>query len=257
MRNFFKKRGLTAVILATIVAIAFLPKQVAQWVILAAVGTWCIVNGIIFFVNHKESFKRRKIKKTSKKAEKKNAKVKESDATLYFKYLVIQFSHRITDKLHTLYPDSSWQWADNPTPKMFSNGGHVRIITMNTEEFHEADVLMDSLGRIDIKMVQTCGINDIIKQACPEADTDYSVDLGGRRIIKKKQALTQIITEINAQGVRKLSIDEEGNVTLENSNRVSTLTSFPSKNLWKRLVDLFKEDGLQADATENSILLSW
>lgn len=255
MRNYLKRTGITAVILVTIGAIAFLPKQAAQWTIFAALLVWGIVNGTIFCINHKELFKSASFERAAKKAEK--VRAKESDRPLDFKYSVLQLSHRITDKLHSVYPDSSWQWTDKPTAKLFTDGGRIRIATMNTEEFEEADILLDTIGRIDIKMLRTSGISDIIKKASPEADTDFTIDPKVWYEQRGKQALTNIIAEQNSQGIKSLSIDENGNVILENSKQVDILAAFPTKNLWKKLIELFEEDQLTVVETENSIQLSW
>lgn len=255
MRNYLKRTGIAAVILIAIGAITFLPKHAAQWTVFAALIVWGIVSGTVFCINRKELFKSASFKRAAKKAEK--ATTKESDRPLDFKYSVLQLSHRITDKLHSVYPDSSWQWTDRPTAKLFTDGGRIRISTMNTAEFEEADILLDTIGRIDIKMLRASGISDIIKKASPNADTEFTIDPKVWYEQRGKQALTNIIAEQNSQGIKSLSIDEEGNVTLENSRQVDTLDAFPTKNLWKKLIELFEEEQLTVVETENSIQLSW
>lgn len=254
MRDYLKKTGLTAVILITVGAIVFFQKQTAQWIILAAFSIWAIINGILFCVNHKDFFQIKKSKKSSnliKNAEETNDEEKET------KYAVQQLSHRITDKLHSAYPDSVWNWSDKPDIKLFAEGGRFRISTMNTDEFDEADIFIDAIGRIDIKMLKSNGINEIITAKSEYAETDFAIDPVVWYEQKGKTMLTELITDLNAQGAKSISIDEKGNVTLENSQQVATLEAFPTKNLWKKLIELFEAEELKSVETEDSLILSW
>jgi len=257
MRNFLRRKGITPVILVTIGAIAFLPKQASQWVILLALLVWCIVNGTVFYIKHKEFFKSMTFKAASKQAEKEFQTTEINENQLDLKYLVIQLSHRITEKLHVNYPQCSWQYTEKPTAGLFRKGGIIKIVTMDTGEYDEADVLIDAYGRIDIKMRRSAGITETIKNTqfnmCESAAIDPKVWYEQRG----KNALTNIISEQNSQGTKSISIDEEGNVTIANNMRIATLDDFPEKNLWKRLVELFEEDELVVVETENSIQLSW
>ena len=59
-----KKSGLTTVIIVSLAAMAFLPKNVAQWVVLAAIVVFAAVKGISYYAEHKDeiSAKKEKIK---------------------------------------------------------------------------------------------------------------------------------------------------------------------------------------------------
>lgn len=255
MKAYLNKSGLTAVILITIGAIVFLPKQAAQWTILASVLLWGIVNGILFCLNHKDFFRTKSFKKVAVRNEqhKNNAQGTSVD----FRVAVIQLAHRITDKMHSAFPEGTWQWTDKPNAKLFTDGGRIRIATVNTGEFNEADIFVDSIGRIDIKMLKSNRINDIISAESENAETDFTVDPKVWYEQRGKSMLTELITDLNARGTKSISIDEKGNVTLENSQQVATLEAFPTKNLWKQLISLFEADDLKSTETDDSIMLSW
>ena len=44
---------------------------------------------------------------------------------------------------------------------------------------------------------------------------------------------------------------------IDDDKKVGTLKSFPTKNLWKKLVSVFEESGLTAVENENSIQIGW
>lgn len=249
MRNYLKKSGLAAVILLSIVAATFLPRSIAQWAIIGEIIVFGIVKGVEYWLSHKDEF----FRKSRITAARKN----NSEADNAFKYAVIQLSHRITDKLHSAFPESSWSWIEKPTAVLFTDGGRVRISTSKTENFNEADVVLDAYGRIDIKMLETKSFSEIVKDADEKADTDYTVDAKAWYEQWGQKVLTDIITELNAKGTRVLCINEDGTVVIDDDKKVGTLKSFPTKNLWKKLVSVFEESGLTAVENENSIQIGW
>lgn len=246
MRNYLKKSGLAAVILLSIVAATFLPKNIAQWVVIGEIMIFGIVKGAEYWLTHKDEFIGRS---KMQQARKKSPEV--------FKYAVTQLSHRITDKLHSAFPESSWNWIEKPTAMLFTEGGRIRIATSKTESYNEADVMLDAYGRIDIKMLETKSFSEIVKDVDEKADTDYTVDAKAWYEQWGQKVLTDIITELNAKGTRVLSINEDGTVVIDDDKQVGILKAFPTKNLWKKLVSVFEESGLTAVENENSIQIGW
>ena len=83
MREFLRKSGLAAIIVASIISVTFLPKNVSQWVVLAVVGAWAITNAVLFCIRHKEFFKSKSFKRTAKSPRQDS---RSSDSSLDFKY---------------------------------------------------------------------------------------------------------------------------------------------------------------------------
>lgn len=253
MRNYLKESGLSAVILVSIAAIAFLNKNAAQWVILGAIVVFVISKSIIYCINHKDDFAEKK--EHCVLTVKRHRKVHE--IPLDFKYAVNQLSHRITDRLHSAFPESTWCWTDKPTAKIFTDGGRMRIVTSKTENFNEADVILDSYGRIEIKMIEASSVSDIIKATDENADTDFTIDAQIWYEQCAQKVLTDIITELNAKGTKVLSINKDGGIIIEDDKQIGILKAFPTKNLWKKLIGIFEENGLMAVENENSIQIGW
>ena len=171
MRELLKKSGISTVIVVSVIAIAFFPKNVAQWIVMAAVAVFAFAKISSYYSAHKDEISKKKEKIKSKFA---GDKKSESDKLL--KFLIMQLSYRVTDKLHSAFPESSWHWVQKPTANLFSEGGMVRIATNHTDEFTEADVILDVYGRIELKMLKGETVTRLVKETDENADTDYTID---------------------------------------------------------------------------------
>ncbi len=254
MREYLRKSGLAALIVAALISVAFLPKSVSQWVVLVMVGVWAAANAVLFCLRHKELFKGKSFKRAAKTQRRSR---KSSDYPLDFKCSKIQLGHRITDRLHSAYPDSTWDWKDKPTASLFTNGGSVRILTANTESFNEAEVVVDSIGRIEVKMLAVTSIKDIVKTVCEDAEPDYTVDVKMWYDHRAARYLTELITDLNSKGTKTLTIDEKGCIKIDDDKEVGLLSAFPAKNLWKQLISILEGEELKAVEVENGIQIGW
>lgn len=254
MRKSMKKSGLTTVIIVSLAAMAFLPKNVAQWVVLAAIVIFAAVKGISYYSEHKDEISKKKEKIKSKVKKSKKSKP-ETESVL--NYAITQLSHRVTDKLHSAFPESSWHWVERPTVALFAEGGKVRIATKKTEEFTEADVMLDAYGRIEVKMLKTDTVTKIVKATDKNAETDYTVDADAWYSQCAQKVLTDIITDLNARGTKVLCIKEDGSMVVDDDKQVGTLKAFPGKNLWKKIVSIFEDNGLMVVENEDCIELGW
>lgn len=254
MREFLRTSGIAPIIVASIILVAFLPKNVSQWIVLVIVGVWAITNTVLFCNRHKEFFKSKSFKRISKSP---NRDKNGSDSPLDFKYSKIQLGHRITDRLQSAYPNSTWNWKDKPTASLFINGGSVRITTANTETYNEAEVVVDCIGRIEINMLAVSCINDIIKKQYKDAETEYIVDVKMWYEQCAASYLTELITDLNSKGTKTLTIDEKGCIKLDDNKEVGMLNRFPAKNLWKQLISILESEELKAVEIENCIQIGW
>lgn len=254
MRNLMKKSGLTPVITISLAAMAFLSKNAAQWVILITIAFFIASKILICYLDHEDEFLKRKEEMKSK-IKMRNKSEMEQESTIEF--AVRQLSYRVTDRVHSLFPEGSWHWYDRPTTRVFAEGGVLRIATKNTGEFSEADVIIDTYGRIEVEMLKADRVSQIIKTMDKKADTNYTMDAEMWYSQCAQKVLTDIITDLNACGKKTLSIREDGSLVGDDELQVGKLKSFPSKNLWKRLVSIFEENGLMAVENENCIEIGW
>ncbi len=254
MREYLRKSGLAAMIVASIISVALLPKNVSQWIVLVIVGVWAVTNAVLFCLRHKEFFKSKSFKRAAK-APRRGRKT--SEYPLDFKYSRIQLGHRITDRIHSAYPDGTWDWKDKPTASLFTDGGSMRITTANTDVFTEAEVMVDSIGRIEVNMLEVTSIKDIVKTVCENAEPDYTVDVKTWYDQRAASYLTELITDLNSKGTKTLTIDEKGCIKIDDDKEVGLLNAFPAKNLWKQLIGVLEGEELKAVEVENGIQIGW
>ena len=92
-----KKSGLTTVIIVSLAAMAFLPKNVAQWVVLAAIVVFAAVKGISYYAEHKDEISAKK-EKIRKRAEISRRTAQKSKKIVVAKLIVIVYNYDVLRK---------------------------------------------------------------------------------------------------------------------------------------------------------------
>lgn len=175
--------------------------------------------------------------------------------------LLCQLSHRITDKLHSAYPDATWDWEKRPSTERLLSGKAVRLCVTHAGEFTHAEVCIDAYGSLRLKMMRiepfTRAGKDAENDPVPEppvVDCSSWYDLVGASV------LNGLITDLNARGYSSLSINERGEIYItENDKQVlkDTFQNFPGKNYWEELAGIFMDNELGAEITDTALQLSW
>lgn len=245
MKDYLKRSGLAAFIIVSVAATAFLPKRISQAVILAAFLIWLGLALFRLWNKHKAALK------TSKKEKKYHKPDQEKISA------EVHLSHRITDKLHSAYPNATWRWKGGLSNEFLEKGGSARIETSDTDEYNEAEITLDRFGRIGIEMIKAVGINDVIRDADKTAPVEFTSDVRVWYELKGKDVLTETINELNAKGNKTLSISEDGSITVGEGTEVGKLPSFPSKTLWSKLAEVIEGEGLKIVQNEASLDIGW
>lgn len=256
MRSYFKKSGLTFVIVVAIIAMGVLPKPISQWVMLGALIIWTGVNGVILCLNHRNVLKTAIFKR--KNSLKNTEQPEEDDLLIRTRYAVmLQLAHRITDKLKSVYPNASWSWADKPDNEFFIKGGRERVVTQDTGEFSEADIIIDSFGRIDVQLLKINDISDALKNVTDNEEQASKSDVSAWYEHSAKELLKNLITELNAKGETHIEISEDGSIKTKNNESVGVLNGFPAKILWEQLRNILTDDGLIVSEKNGKLILGW
>ncbi len=180
--------------------------------------------------------------------------------------MLLHIKLRITDKLKSTYANAIWQWEQEPDLHYILAGKTIRIIVENMDYYTHADISFDRFGRIHVEPMTIGSFaktenaekgDDPDSPSVPEppiVDVRVWYELIGQRI------LTEQITELHAKGHSKLTIMENGDITVKNQKKEvlkTTLDSFPAPNYWQELVSVLAEDELTAKITGNSLQVSW
>lgn len=173
---------------------------------------------------------------------------------------------RITDKLKSAYAEATWQWDKEPDLHDILAGKTFRILVENMESYTHADISFDRFGRIHVEPM-TIGAFSPAESKADADDTDTPapeepavVDVRVWYELIGQKILTEQITELHAKGHSKLTIMENGDITVKNQKKdilKATLDSFPAQNYWQELVSILAEDQLTAKITGNSLQVSW
>ena len=173
---------------------------------------------------------------------------------------------RITDKLKSAYAEATWQWDKEPDLHDILAGKIFRILVENMESYTHADISFDRFGRIHVEPMTIGAFSPAESKAdADDADTPAPeepavVDVRVWYELIGQKILTEQITELHAKGHSKLTIMENGDITVKNQKKdilKATLDSFPAQNYWQELVSILAEDQLTAKITGNSLQVSW
>lgn len=173
---------------------------------------------------------------------------------------------RITDKLKSAYAEATWQWDKEPDLHDILAGKTFRILVENMESYTHADISFDRFGRIHVEPMTIGAFSPAENKAdADDADTlapeePAVVDVRVWYELIGQKILTEQITELHAKGHSKLTIMENGDITVKNQKKdilKATLDSFPAQNYWQELVSILAEDQLTAKITGNSLQVSW
>lgn len=175
--------------------------------------------------------------------------------------LLCQLSHRITDKLHSAYPDATWDWEKWPSAEHLLNGKAIRLCVTHAGEFTHAEISIDAYGSLRLKMmrIQPFAQTGHSPDAAPAPEPTI-VDCNSWYELVGANVLNQLITDLNARGYSTLSINERGEITIiENEKPIvkDTFQNFPGKNYWEELASIFTDNELQAEVTDTALQLSW
>ena len=169
-----------------------------------------------------------------------------------------QINLQITDKLKQNYTEATWEHLCPPKLEDLITGRPIRIRTYNTGDYNFAEFHLDQYGYPVLELLTITSLDTNSKKEIPEqsqrADPESWYNLIG------KKALMELIADVNARGHKKLQVNESGDVFTQNGSNMEfkgTLLQFPDQNYWDRLIELFEQDELNAQETNNMLELSW
>ena len=252
-----------------------------QWIAVAAVGIWLTV---VLAGTFSELYQKRKQKKPAAKPVESAPPPDEEEpqATEQAQptdeqaqptpptsenalFLIRQINYRITEQLKASYPMVAWLWVKRPDAEALCQGGVWRIRTSNTDPFNFGEVKLTKTGKLTITMLQAVPLKD-----APTVEQDDS-DLKQEEMLERpnvrtwyekqgQQILYQLIDDLNTQGHKSLTIQEDGSVVISvngEKQSVEQIGDFPPRMLWEEFCQMLREDEITAEAKNDCLSLSW
>ena len=187
--------------------------------------------------------------------------VQNTEGDIPERMILRHINHRITDKLKSVYPNASWDWNEKPTVSFITDGGTRRIFINGTEEYNYANVVIDKYATISLQFMKIADFAEVAGNRSDTVVADYPVDVEMWFTNRGQELLGNIIGDLNARGVKSLSIDTDGKIScVENNAAVvhGQLEDFPQKNLWAQLTALLTDKfELKANIDNEQIIVSW
>ena len=219
-------------------------------------NVWLVTRKIIPFAKRKKQ--QREEKKAAK--EDKQAKQEAKDTRPVELVMMLHVNHRITDHLHTIYPNATWAWMEKNPQHLALYGGIGRIRVNGVEDYEYADVKIEPTGNITCSMVKQMPELRIERKAESSASTKQPLN---PQIWYEKQGRTvlqNVITDLHSRGHAALTVSEDGSILIQENEEAVTVThlaDFPARNYWNQLVQVFQRDGLAAKIEPKGLQLTW
>ncbi len=248
------------ILLPCMVLCTITKKPVFQWLALAALAVWVVIEICRLADKVKRNRKegRRAVRNTDRK---KNAKAQNED-----KSLLLQVNYRITEQLRSAYPGITWLWLEKPGQEEIKRGGTWRISIQNADPFNFAEISLRSSGAMEIALIQISPFSEPVKEPEPDSCDLDQAELLDRFDVRQwysdtgEAVLSGLVDELNTQGYKQLLITEDGNVTISvrgSERSFSSIGELPPKSAWEDLCVLLRADDIRASVSGSQLALAW
>jgi hypothetical protein len=142
-------------------------------------------------------------------------------------------------------------------PALFvAQGGTGRIRVTGIPDYEYADVTVDQGGKLTCLLVK---MSPVEKPAPPNqqpVEPQQWYEAQGR------QTLGTLVADLDSRGHNALTVQEDGSICISPKGdgtevKQAVLANFPAKDLWPKLVEILKQEGLAATVQGDCIAVTW
>ena len=200
------------------------------------------------------------VNREEKKKVKQEEKEKKADQSETEAFMLSQVNQRITERLAQAFPMVEWSWLCRPDREELQTGGSWCIRLFRAEPYTYAEVILTETGEMKITMLVPA--DDASEEKPEEESTEEPKQCGAGEWYNDYAGdlLATMIDNLNAQGYKRLTIHEDGEVYVQMGKKeiaVDKLEWFLPRRNWSEISDLLKEDGIRAAAEESGLMLKW
>lgn len=239
-------KSIKVLIVVTLIILAFFKGNVRDWLLIGFTAVWLVISVIRLskkFANRSENVPQKKTR--SRKISRKEAKQIQMKKTL-----LMHLNYRITDKLRSVYPDSTWNWVIRSPEKLAECGGVGRIRTTNTGEFTHAEIRVDSFANVEFTMLKLSPLEEQTNPPPSPDDAKLWYQMYG------KELFVNAVTDLNTRGYKRLEINEAGEIIV-GGEKQDEIENPLRTTAWESLVKILGDDGLNAHVEDNKLVLEW
>lgn len=248
MKNKVFTTSIKVLIISVLLIMAFTRGDLCDWLLIGFGAAWLIF-ATVFLI--RKTAKRDDTTAVPKRLKPKKVSARQVAEMELNKTLLMHINYRITDKLHSAYPDATWEWSIRNPMKLAVTGGIGRIKTYDTGEYNYAEVTVDKLANISFNMLKVIPLEMTVHD---ESEAPSDVDAWYK--IRGREVFENVVTELNTRGHRMLTIVENGDIIIGETTQES-IENFPCKSSWNDLVKLLSDDEFDARIDGDKIVLAW
>ena len=160
--------------------------------------------------------------------------------------LIRHLNKRVTAILRNSHADASWKWCDTDIGKLAINGGKAYIRIYGVAGCAYGEVTITLSADVTVRLLNQYELPGRVTVTDPYVW--YEED--------GKTVLREMITDLDSRGFNSLTLNEYGDIWVHDM-REHRFCAFPDKDDWSCLLQIFEDNGLDAEIVNDSIVLSW
>ena len=179
----------------------------------------------------------------------------------YKKLFVQQTYYRIQEKMRTKFPNVSVEISESELYKIACEGKTIYATIDQAEHYTHLSVALAKNGDLIMNLFSLVNL-DMIHQTTDQIQQVIEEDTQVEQWFERKgqQLLTELLTNMNARGYSKISINEEGDVMVREDGRNCVKDYFkeiPPKKDWQKLKELMSKDGVNVQVSARYLKFAW
>ena len=179
----------------------------------------------------------------------------------YKKLFVQQTYYRIQEKMRTKFPNVSVKISESELYKIACEGKTIYAAIDQAEHYTHLSVALAKNGDLIMNLFSLVNL-DMIHQTTDQIQQVIEEDTQVEQWFERKgqQLLTELLTNMNARGYSKISINEEGDVMVREDGRNCVKDYFkeiPPKKDWQKLKELMSKDGVNVQVSARYLKFAW
>ncbi len=273
-------------IIAVLSVMAFAPETMQVWLYAAVFGVWTLWTAAGWLI---PCLKKCRYRANLRRTQKKTAKEQYVQLTNspMCEVLMQHANHRITAFLKSAYPDAAWKWCEKYPETIVVTGGRGRIQVFGIDEYNYGEVTFDGNANMECSLIKivpfgekaapkpttppqpvpqpapqpvTPPVPPSDPQPAPQPVPQNVVDPQSWFEQQGRSVLETLIRDLGGTGCNRLTICENGDVTVMQADTSATrhhFQSVPAKKDWDDLVAVLNRAGVAGEVQNDGIVVTW
>ena len=170
-----------------------------------------------------------------------------------------QIQLRVQEKIRTKFPGAAVELCEKDIQRLVTLGKPVYVPIRKADDFCHISIQLKGNGEIQMNLFSLVGLEQV-QEVKAEVSEQPELDTEQWFTQKGQQLLTELITNMNSRGYTRLSISENGDVTVKENGRNVRKDHFqeiPPKKHWERLKELMSDEDIQVQVSGRQLTFEW